>query len=219
MHVILQTGWIMRTSMVSQFRDLLPAWFVCVLAPAPAILVAKSGSAALMYYFVACAALVAYAFRHDVAAGLPDSDNPPLTWRRRMISSALALFAAWCVFAVICQRLQSQHAQVATWLSLLILAPCLGIVPYMARVTRQPFAAVVFSVSLVTLVKLAGCVIVVLVYGWDADEFGHTNMPWTRPNLLVWCFLIGTAILSAACFFLGARQSQSALSLNTTLDA
>jgi hypothetical protein len=62
-------------------------------------------------------------------------------------------------------------------------------------------------------------VIVVLVYGWDADEFGHTSMPWTRPNLLVWCFLIGTAALSTVCFFLGARGSHSAPSFNQSIDA
>jgi hypothetical protein len=209
----------MRTSTSRQLRDLLPAWFVCVLAPAPAILVAKSGSAALMYYFVACAALVTYTFRHDVAAGPPDSDSPPLTWRRRIISSAVALLAAWLVFATLCRQLPGQHAQVATWLSLLILAPCLGIVPYMVRVTRQPFAAVVFSITLVVLIKLAGCLIVVLVYGWDADEFGHTSMPWTRPNLLVWCFLIGTAVLSTVCFLLGVRGSHLAPSFNQAIDA
>jgi hypothetical protein len=192
----------------NELRELLPAWFAAVLAPAPAMLVAKNGAAGLMYFFVACAALVAYSFRKEIA-GEPGAEAADCGWNRRIGSTAAALIAAWLFFAAFCLALRPPHDLVAAWLGLMLLIPCLCIVPYLVLATREPFAAVVFAITLVVGVKLAGCVIVVAVYGWDADEFGHTAMPWTRPNLLVWCFFIGTALLSTAFYILGARKWQS----------
>jgi hypothetical protein len=189
-----------------QARELLPAWLVCVMAPAPAILVAKSGAAGVMYFFVACASLVAYAFRREAGEAFCTDRAAPVPWRGNLVRSAMALFAAWLVFALLSATLRSPHAFVASLLGLLLIVPCLCIVPYMVLITRQPFAAVVFSLTLVVLVKLAGCIIVVASYGWDADDYGHTSMPWLRPNLLVWSFWIGTSVLSAACLFLGDRR-------------
>jgi hypothetical protein len=199
----------MNATVANGFQKLLPAWFVAVLAPAPAIIVAKSGTAGLMYFFVACASLVAYSFR-DAIDGKPNPNEAARRWHRQMASTAVALVAAWLFFATFCMILGPPHQFVAAWLGLMILAPCLGIVPYLVLSTRQPFAAVVFTMTLVACVKLAGCVVVVAVYGWNANEFGHTDMPWTRPNLLVWCFFIGTAILSTTFYVLGARKWQSA---------
>jgi hypothetical protein len=54
--------------------------------------------------------------------------------------------------------------------------------------------------------KLLGCVVVVLVYGWDASERGYTTMPWTRPNLLVWLFWLNTGVLCLVCYYLGVGR-------------
>jgi len=54
--------------------------------------------------------------------------------------------------------------------------------------------------------KLLGCVVVVLLHGWDASERGYTIMPWTRPNLLVWLFWINTGVLSLGFYWLGVRR-------------
>jgi hypothetical protein len=156
-----------------------------------------------MYFFVACAGLVAFAFRREAF-----SERSGWTWRSSVLLTAAALVSAWAVFAALCLTLPPPHNVVAASLGLLLLVPCLCIVPYLVSITRQPFAAAVFAITLVTCVKLAGCVIVVAVYGWNAGELGHTSMPWTRPNLLVWSFWIGTGILSATFYFLGARRWQ-----------
>jgi hypothetical protein len=75
--------------------------------------------------------------------------------------------------------------------------------------TRKPFAAVVFALALVGCMKLLGGVVVVLAYGWNASQQGHTRMPWTDPNLLVWVFWIATGVYSAALYVLGYRAFQA----------
>ena len=74
-----------------------------------------------------------------------------------------------------------------------------------AVVTGRPYAAVLFAVLLLGGVKLAGCVVVVLVYGWNAQAEGRLTLPWERPNLLVWLCLVGAAVLSAVLYALGRR--------------
>lgn len=196
----------MKASSKCEMRDLLPAWITCVLAPAPAILVSKDGAAALMYFFVACAGLVAYTFRREISGARSNAEHFARTWRSRMLSSGAALFTTWLVFCALCMTLPPPHNYIAALLGVMLLVPCLCIVPYLMLVTQQPFAAVVFAITLVVCVKLAGCALVCAVYGWDASEHGHTSMPWIHPNLLVWAFLIGTGILSAAFYFFGARR-------------
>jgi hypothetical protein len=60
--------------------------------------------------------------------------------------------------------------------------------------------------------KQFGCVVVVLVYGWDASERGYTTTPWTHPNLLVWFFWLSTSILSLFHYFLERVLNFSAVS-------
>ena len=72
--------------------------------------------------------------------------------------------------------------------------------------TRKTFAAVVFGAALVGSMKLLGALVVVLIYGWDADEQGRLGMPWNDPDLLVWLFLSFTTALSLACYLAGRRK-------------
>jgi hypothetical protein len=95
------------------------------------------------------------------------------------------------------------------FVALMSLVPALCTVPYLTLATRKPYAAVVFAVALVAALKLLGCVIVVLTYGWDASERGYTRMPWTDPNLLVWAFWGLTGVYSAVLYALGVQKYQS----------
>jgi len=54
--------------------------------------------------------------------------------------------------------------------------------------------------------KILGCVVVVLVYGWHADAHGYTVMRWTDPNLLMLLFWLNSSVLSLSCYVLGRRQ-------------
>jgi hypothetical protein len=114
--------------------------------------------------------------------------------------------AAWAVFSALHLVLNGRDDFVSVLQALSVLIPSCCIVPYLTRATSKPFAAVVFTVFLVACMKLLGCVVVVLVHGWDASERGHTTMPWAHPNLLVWLFWINTGVLSLVCYFLGVRR-------------
>jgi hypothetical protein len=122
-----------------------------------------------------------------------------------MVAVTVALLAGWVVFSSILLVVSGRNEFDSVWLGLSALIPSCCVVPYLTRVTRKPFAAVVFTVFLVGCMKLLGCVVVVLVHGWDAAERGHTTMPWAHPNLLVWLFWVNTSVLSLVCHFLGLR--------------
>jgi hypothetical protein len=162
---------------------------------------------ALGLFFVGSASLVAYSFRRGVSAtGNGDLGHRQRMWRTRVVAVTVALLANWVAFSLVHLALNDRCDVVALLLALSALIPSCCIVPYLTQVTRKPFAAVVFTVFLVACMKLLACVVVVLVYGWDASERGYTTMPWARPNLLVWLFWAETGMLSLCCYCLGLRK-------------
>jgi hypothetical protein len=200
----------MNDSLSHELRYLVPAWLGSVLLPWPALLLWRSADGvalALGLFFVGSASLVAYSFRRDMnATGEGESRHPRRTWRERMVAVAVALLAAWAVFSSVHLALNDRQDFVSVLLALSVLVPSCCIVPYLTLATRKPVAAVVFTVFLVGCMKLLGCVVVVLVHGWDASERGHTTMPWTHPNLLVWVFWANTGVLSLVFYCLGATR-------------
>ena len=202
----------MNDSWTGELRYLVPAWLGSVLLPWPALLLWRSPDGlalALGLFFVGSASLVAYSFRRDAnATGEGESADPRRTWRKRMVAVTVAQLAAWAAFASVHLALNDRHDFVSVLLALSALIPSCCITPYLTLVTRKPFAAVVFTVFLVGCMKLLGCVVVVLVHGWDASERGHTTMPWTHPNLLVWLFWVNTGVLSLLCYCLGVSRFQ-----------
>jgi hypothetical protein len=202
----------MSDSLSHELRYLVPAWLGSVLLPWPALLLWRSEdglTAALALFFLGSAGLVAYSFRREApAAGNGEPGPPRRIWRTRMVAVTIALLAAWAVFSAVHLAVNDRSDFVSVWQALSALIPCCCVVPYLTRLTRKPFAAVVFTASLVACMKLLGCVVVVLVYGWDASERGHTTMPWAHPNLLVWLFWVNTGMLSLVCYCLGFRRFQ-----------
>src|SRR5262245_29902676 len=200
----------MNDALRHELRYLVPAWLGCVLLPWPALLLWHSAdglAVALGLFFVGSASLVAYSFRRDVdATGDGESEVPSRIWRTRMAAVTAALLAAWVAFSSVHLALSDRDDFVSVFLALSALIPACCIVPYLTQVTRKPVAAVVFTVFLVACMKLLGCVVVVLVHGWDASERGYTTMPWTSPNLLVWLFWLNTGVLSLVFSVLGVRR-------------
>jgi hypothetical protein len=196
-----------------ELRYLVPAWLACVLLPLPAIVFWRSHdgrSMALLLFCIGCASLVAYAFRRDVNRQVPDAlERPELIWRKRMLTVGTALFFAFVGFSLQCLTLSGTQDFVAVFLAFLALIPALCVVPYFALVTGRPVVAAVFALFIVFCMKLLGGIVVVLVHGWNADKHGHTDMPWTHPNLLVWLFWINTGVLSLLLYLLGARKFQA----------
>jgi hypothetical protein len=184
----------MKDSLLREFRYLALAWLGSLLLPWPALLLWRSADGLMMalgLFFVGSASLVAYSFRRERMG------------RMRLVAVIAALFANWVAFSALHLALNDRSDFVSPLQALSALIPSCCIVPYLVQVTRKPVAAVVFTVFLVGCMKLLGCVVVVLVHGWDASERGYTTMPWARPNLLVWLFWGNTAVLSLGCAGLG----------------
>jgi hypothetical protein len=197
-------------ALLHEFRYLFPAWLGSVLLPVSALILwrTEDGLAlALGLFFVGAASLVAYSCRREVGVTEDMASGAAKgSWRMRMVALTAALLANWLAFSLVQLALNDRNDFVSVLLALSALVPTCCVVPYLTRATRRPFAAVVFTIFLVGCMKLLGCVVVVLVYGWDASERGHTTMPWANPNLLVWLFWVNTGVLSLVCYCLGLRR-------------
>jgi hypothetical protein len=200
----------MKKPLLRELRQLFPAWLACVLLPLPAIILWRSDNGVpwrFSCFSVGCASLVAYAFWRDIKCQpSAESSQSDQIWSRRMATVGIALFSAVVVFSLLCLTLNDPRDFVTVFKAIYVSILSICIVPYFTLVTRKPFVAVLFSIFLVFCMKLLGCVVVVLVYGWDASERGFTTTPWTHPNLLVWLFWSFTALLSVLFYFGGARK-------------
>ena len=162
---------------------------------------------AIWLFFVGCTSLVAHAFRHDAnPRPTAEPERKLQDWRKRMTAVGIALLSAFVTFSLLCLTLNDPHDFVAVFLAFSLLIPSFCVVPFLVLLTRKRYAAVVFTLSLVGLMKMLGCVVVVLVYGWYADTLGYTQMPWMHPNLLVWLFWFNNGVLAVSCYILGRRR-------------
>jgi hypothetical protein len=197
----------MNSALGHEFRYLAPVWLATSLLPWPVLLLWRTddGSrAALGLFFVGSAALVAYSFKREAGAA-DGTARRRRTWRVRLGVVSAALLVSWLALSA-ALSVNDRGDFVFVFLALAALVPSCTVVPYLTLLTQKPFAAVVFTVFLVGSMKLLGCVVVVLLRGWDAGAGGHLTMPWTRPNLLVWLFWANTALLSLGCYCLGVRR-------------
>jgi hypothetical protein len=189
-----------------------PVWILSILLPLPAIIFWRSNygrTMALCLFFIGCGSLVAYAFLEATGQEVAGAvEHPKQIWQSLMRTLSMTLIAAFAVFSLLLLFLSDTRDLVAVTLAFLILIPSLCVVPYFTLLTRKPFAAVVFTLCAVFCMKLLGCVVVVVIYGWHADAHDppYTDMPWTHPNLLVWLFWLFTAILSCSLYFFGKRR-------------
>jgi hypothetical protein len=167
---------------------------------------------ALMLFFLGYTIAAANSTWHAIESGgkrMPGGGPPGSpSWAPTIAPLAASLVLAAAVFSALCWILREgvEDPFIAPMLAFMSLVPALGITPYFVLTLRQRFAAVVFTVALVGGMKLLGCLVVVLIYGWDADEQGRLGLPWHRPDLLVWLFWSFTAALSATLFVLAGRK-------------
>jgi hypothetical protein len=184
---------------------MLPTWAVVVLLPVPVATFWHEGSGrdfAYAYLFLGCAILAAERFGRTACPASPG--GVPL-WRARVTALGLAMAAAAGVFTTFAWAMIGRPDPLVPLLAALAVVPALCCVPFLEVVTGRPYAAVLFAAFMLAAVKLAGCAVAVVVYGWNAQAEGHLTLPWERPNLLVWLCLAGAAALSAVLYPLGRR--------------
>jgi hypothetical protein len=200
----------MNRTMSDELRSLFPVWWRAALLPLPLLVLFRSGDGltlALGLFFVGAASVAAYSLpREEIATGDRAAGGPNPSRRTRSFAVPIALLADWIVFSSVCLALYGATECLSVVIALCALVPSYCIAPYLTQLTRKPFAAVVFTAFLVGCMKLLGCVVVVVVHGWDASERGYTTMPWAQPNLLVWLFWVNTVTLSLVCYFLSSRR-------------
>ena len=209
----------MNQSLRQELQYLFPAWLATVVVPLLMVLFLQSPwarSSALMCFLLGCVITVAYSFRRDVERPNAPADankvmEPRATWADRMQPLAIALFGAAALFSAICWLFRQgvEDPLVAPMLATMAVVPALCITPYLTLISQRPWAATVLTVFLVGCMKFAGAIVVVLIYGWDADKQGRLGMPWHQPDLLVWLFWIFNAVVSAAFYVLGMRTFQT----------
>lgn len=192
----------MRT-VSGELRALLPTWAVAVLLPVPLATFWHEGSGrafAYAYLFLGCALMAAESFRRESSV-----EVAPAPWRVKVVALAVAMAAAVAVFTVAVWSIAGDADPVVPVLAALAAVPALGCVPYLTLATGRPHAAVLLAVFLLAAVKMAGCVVVRVVYGPTAQADGRMSLPWEEPNLLVWLCVAGALACSAVLFPLGRR--------------
>jgi len=113
-----------------------------------------------------------------------------------MSAVSITTLAAAAVFSLFSAGFRVSSGLPIPLLAVLTLTPALGIVPYLTMRTRKPFAAVVLAAFIVGLIKIAGCVVVRIVYGPDALADGYMAGHWQTAKLVISLFWIGTVIVS-----------------------
>jgi len=211
----------MKSTLRLELRHLFPAWVVCVLLPLPLILFWHSPtgrSFALFCYTFSCAILAAHSFHRDIQsqktpATSPQSDTIANNWRKKILSLAVAFFAAFVVFSLLSLAVNDRSDFVTPMLAFMVIIPAICIVPYMVLTTRNLLAGVIFSIFLVGSLKTPiGAIIVKTFFpnhfqqAFDVDGSLIMPTPWSHPNLLVWFFYVSTFALSVTFFFLGAKK-------------
>jgi hypothetical protein len=203
-----------EASTADQLRALAATWAVAAVLPLP-VLVATAPPAnafmACVYLGLASAWLVAEFGRTN---GLPTATGP---WGARtravlvVLSANVALFTASGLASDI-------HTHIPLPLMAALSAlPAVGILPWIVRRVRDPYAAIILGSALLLAVKLAACVVARLVYGPDFVERGYVAADWRTAKLMISLFWAATTLLSLGLLIADYRICR-ALSRVTSAD-
>jgi hypothetical protein len=170
------------------------AWAAAAMLPLPILATtdpAGSGFVSCLYLAFASGWLVVEF--HRTGGGPPDS---AASWRARTLAVVtavavnVALFVAFGVAAGV--RTNFPFPLMAA----LSAIPAVGIVPWLLRRVRQPYASLVLAAVLVLAAKLAACVVARIVYGPDYLEQGYASADWRSAKLMISLFWVLGASMS-----------------------
>jgi len=199
-------------SAVGELRSMLLTSVVAAALPLPLLVatnVAKSADISCVYLGLATAWLVIEFYR---SIGIPDSLN---AWRIRMLAIATAVLCNVTLFAAFGIAAGVQTRFPFPLMALLSSIPAIGIMPWMLRRVRNPFASIVLGAGLMLLAKLAACTITAIVYG---DEYAgrHVAADWRTAKLMISLYWIFSTLLSVGFLFadyIGCKRGKLSNSL------
>ena len=204
------------TTVLREFRALLPPLAFALLRPIPAITFWEDGAGrayAFTYLFVGCALMVAECFSRPSGFSHEDATTSPkaqrrLVWRAKVGALSLAISCAISVFTAAWFALSGEPDFGVPTLALLSVLPALCGVPYFTLRTQKPFLGVLLAAFFLALIKPFSCIIVRMVYGPNALADGYMTMSLDSPNLLVWLCIAGSLIYSGVFYRFGFRKFQ-----------
>lgn len=191
----------------AELRRMAIVWGVVAVLPLPVLMSAdptKNALVACLYLGMAGAMLVAEFTR---SLGQPTS---PSGWRVRMEAIAVALVVNAALFAAggVAAGVETHFPFLL--MSLLSVVPAVGIMPWMLRRVRNPYAAIILGSAVVFMAKLTGCIVARFVYGPDYAEHGYVAADWRTAKLMISIFWTLTVLASFGMLvadFVACRRS------------
>lgn len=198
----------MKSLVICRLRSILEMWAFAAFLPLP-ILVAidpvRSADISCIYLGVINAWLVTEYHR---CWGLPDS---VASWRVRLLVITIPISINGALFLGFGLAAGVETHFPFPLMAALSLIPVIGIMPWMLRlVSQRPYAAIIFSGSLVFACKLAGCVVARFVYGPDYIAQGYISADWQTAKLMITLLWSFTILLSLALLVVDYKSCKKA---------
>ena len=169
-------------------------WAVAAFLPLPILVAtdpANSADVSCLYLGVINAWLVTEFHR---SWGLPGSAT---SWRARMLAIITAISVNVALFVGFGLAAGVQTHFPFPLMAMLSALPAVGVMPWMLRrVSQHPYAAIIFSGSLIFACKLAGCIVARIVYGPDYIAQGYVAADWRTAKLMITLFWSFSTLLS-----------------------
>jgi hypothetical protein len=180
-------------SAAGELRAMATTWAVGAALPMPVLMAtdpAGSGDISCLYLGLASALLVAEFHR---TGGLPESSA---SWRARTLAvvTAVAMNVALFVAFGVAGGVRTHFP--FPLMAVLSAIPAVGIVPWVMRRVRHPYASITLAAMLVLAAKLAACVVARFVYGPDYIERGYVSADWRSAKLMISLFWSFSTLLS-----------------------
>jgi hypothetical protein len=190
-------------------------WAANAVVPLPLLVftdLATSVDVACAFLGLACGWLAAEIYR---AGGQPDS-RP--AWRAKLLAIVITVATNVGLFIAVGSAAGVQTHFPFPLMAALSVIPAVGMVPWLMRVARQPYAAVILGAFLVFLAKLAACVVARIVYGPNYIAEGYVAGDWRTAKLMIslfWSFSVALSLALLWADYLACGHARSS-QLDTT---
>jgi hypothetical protein len=179
-------------SALSELRAMTATWASAAALPLPVLVAvdpARSADISCLYLGLASGWLVVEFYRSE---GPPDS---LASWRARTLAIATAVAVNVALFVSFGVAADVQTRFPFPLMAALSAIPAVGIVPWVLRRVRHPYASIILAAALVLAAKLAACVAARVVYGADYVD-SHVAADWRSAKLMISLFWSFSTLLS-----------------------